>query len=102
MCWQLRAALGPTHARKQNSVSEMKLVHSWYCSDVPKLFPKTRPPTVRSRQLLLFTRGWRHTRVAVTVRAVGVCGEGGARVSDSLCRERARLTEFASAMDRSV
>ncbi len=77
MCWQFRAAFGPTHARKQNSVSEMKLVHSWYCSALPKVFPKTRPPTVSSDSDVSIkdersTTGREHTRVTVPIGAMGV------------------------------
>src|SRR6266550_8187866 len=45
MCSQSSIDLGPTQALKQNWVSEMKLVHSWYCREAPNELPYTSPPT---------------------------------------------------------
>ena len=46
MCWHSAGALGPSlHPRKQNSVSDMKFVHSCSCVSVPvNALENTSPP----------------------------------------------------------
>ena len=49
----MRRVQKQTQARKQNSVSEMKEVHSWYWRASPNELPNTRPPTAGKLEISL-------------------------------------------------